>query len=91
MNTPRTESEVLELRQGDCVCLVVAANFARQLEREIAELNERLIDRQQTLMEKLIENQNLRRILLMSTNKLALSCSRCGNEQITSNQTNQPN
>lgn len=34
--------------------------------RDIAELNERLIDRQQTLMETLVENQNLRRILLMS-------------------------
>jgi len=41
----------------------VSADFARTLETEIAELNERLIDRQQTLMETLIENQNLRREL----------------------------
>jgi hypothetical protein len=38
-------------------------SFARQLETDIAELNERLIDRQKTLMETLIENQNLRREL----------------------------
>jgi len=44
-------------------------SFARQLERENAELNERLIDRQKTLMETLIENQNLRRILLMPTKR----------------------
>jgi Holliday junction resolvasome RuvABC DNA-binding subunit len=35
----------------------------KEAEREIAELNERLIDRQQTLMQTLIENQNLRREL----------------------------
>jgi hypothetical protein len=35
----------------------------QEAERELAELNERLIDRQETLMETLIENQNLRREL----------------------------
>jgi len=64
--TPRTDAEC-------CGCTYhtygehVAVNFARQLEREITELNERLIDRQKTLMETLIENQNLKRILLTST------------------------
>lgn len=92
--TPRTDAESFLSRGMGIVCTLpkeAVVEFARTLERENAELNERLIDRQQTLMETLIENQNLRRILLMSTNKLALSCSRCGNEQITSNQTNQPN
>jgi len=41
----------------------MALNFARQLEREITELNERLIDRQKTLMAALTENQNLKREL----------------------------
>ena len=45
----------------------MALDFARTLERDLAELNERLIDRQETLMETLIENQNLRRILLIPT------------------------
>jgi hypothetical protein len=35
----------------------------QEAERDITELNERLIDRQETLMETLIENQNLRREL----------------------------
>lgn len=52
----------------------------QEAEREITELNERLIDRQQTLMETLIENQNLRRILMIPTNKLSRACSKCGGE-----------
>jgi hypothetical protein len=65
--TPRTDAnESITCKEGD---LCIAPGFARQLERDIAELNGRLIDRQQTLMETLIENQNLKRILLMSTKR----------------------
>ena len=45
---------------------VADRRLVNKLKTDIAELNDRLIDRQQTLMETLIENQNLRRILLMS-------------------------
>ena len=75
--------------EGDRARCDAAEKETDALREALAELNERLIDRQQTLMETLIENQNLRRILMMPTNKLALACSRCGNEQITSNQPNQ--
>ena len=76
--TPRTDAETMDgafKEQGCTITLqqwdyyrasdgdVVMADFARTLERELAELNERLIDRQNTLMETLIENQNLRREL----------------------------
>jgi len=68
--TPRTDahSDAMESEDFD-VELAKTYSFARQLERENAELNERLIDRQKTLMETLIENQNLRRILLMPTKR----------------------
>ena len=39
------------------------ADFARQLERDIAELNERLIDRQETLMAALVDLRAATRIL----------------------------
>lgn len=64
--TPRTDA-ILADDTGDSSLIRNLAILARTLERDIAELNERLIDRQETLMETLIENQNLRRILLMST------------------------
>jgi len=81
--TPRTDAERYDCTyRGDMGCTFtadrgkhdpdgdhVSADFARQLELEITELNERLIDRQKTLMETLIENQNLRRILLMPTKR----------------------
>ena len=41
----------------------VSADFARQLERDITELNERLIDRQKTLMEQAVKLQAASRIL----------------------------
>jgi len=41
----------------------MALNFARQLEREITELNERLIDRQKTLMTALVNLRAATRIL----------------------------
>jgi hypothetical protein len=41
----------------------VSADFARTLERDIAELNERLIDRQQTLMSQAIKLQAASRLL----------------------------
>jgi hypothetical protein len=39
---------------------LVRIDFARQLERDIADLNDRLIDRQKTLMEQAIEIQSLK-------------------------------
>ena len=57
--TPRTDE--LHLKQG--LTHATYRDFARQLETELTELNDRLIDRQQTLMETLIETQNLRREL----------------------------
>ncbi len=38
-------------------------DFARQLERDIADLNERLIDRQKTLMEQAVKLQQAERLL----------------------------
>jgi hypothetical protein len=38
-------------------------NLDRQLERDIADLNERLIDRQQTLMFQAVKLQNAERII----------------------------
>ena len=59
--TPRTDAnESITCKEGDpCI----APDFARQLHADIAELNERLIDRQKTLMAALTENQNLKREL----------------------------
>jgi len=61
--TPRTDESVDNCAHYQASCDMVEAEFARQLEREITELNERLIDRQKTLMAALTENQNLRREL----------------------------
>ena len=76
--TPRTDAETMDgaFKERGCTITlqqwdyyrasdgdVVMADFARTLEREITELNERLIDRQQTLMEWIIENRNLKREL----------------------------
>ena len=66
--TPRTDA-ILADDTGDSSLIRNLATLARTLELEIAELNERLIDRQRTLMEGIIENQNLRRILLTSTKR----------------------
>lgn len=49
--TPRTDLEEATQTQRFGV-FMVKANFARRLERDIAELNDRLIDRQKTLMEQ---------------------------------------
>jgi hypothetical protein len=53
--TPRTDAnESITCKEGDpCI----APDFARTLERDIAELNERLIDRQQTLMAQAVKLQ----------------------------------
>ena len=64
--TPRTDAESFLSRGMGIVCTLpkeAVVEFARTLERENAELNERLIDRQRTLMETLIENRNLKREL----------------------------
>lgn len=62
--TPRTSMEHIRIRTDASIALnrefEHMTAFARQLEREIAELNERLIDRQNTLMAALTENQNLK-------------------------------
>ena len=59
--TPRTDAnESLTCKEGDpCI----APDFARTLERDIAGLNERLIDRQQTLMEQAVKLQAASRLL----------------------------
>lgn len=51
--TPRTNAnESITCKEGDpCI----APDFARQLERDIAELNERLIERQETLMAAIVD------------------------------------
>jgi hypothetical protein len=59
--TPRTDAHI-RANTGNGT-QYVSADFARQLELEISELNERLIDRQKTLMAALTENQNLKREL----------------------------
>lgn len=76
--TPRTDAEARRMTidcDDSCVEIyvnqdgkpvegdIVLADFARTLERDITELNERLIDRQKTLMAALTENQNLKREL----------------------------
>jgi hypothetical protein len=63
--TPRTDANEREGLIRGCATptKVVRSDFARQLERDIFELNERLIDRQKTLMAALTENQNLKREL----------------------------
>ena len=59
--TPRTDAnESITCKEGDpCI----APDFARQLERDIATLNERLIDRQQTLMFQAVKLQQAERLL----------------------------
>lgn len=59
--TPRTDAnESITCKEGDpCI----APDFARQLERDIHDLNDRLIDRQKTLMEQAVKLQNAERLL----------------------------
>lgn len=54
--TPRTEAAQHEglLRGNPIPTLVTTAEFARQLERDITELNERLMERQETLMTAIV-------------------------------------
>lgn len=61
-DTPRTDEKEFH-PLADNYAFVVDSDFARQLERDIAELNERLIDRQKTLMEQAIKLQAATRIL----------------------------
>jgi hypothetical protein len=60
--TPRTDA-ILADDTGDSSLIRYLATLARTLEREIAELNERLIDRQQTLMAQAVKLQAATRIL----------------------------
>jgi hypothetical protein len=64
-DTPRTDAAEHEgLLRGNAIpTKVVRADFARQLERDITELNERLIDRQKTLMEQAVKLQAASRLL----------------------------
>jgi hypothetical protein len=64
-DTPRTDAEILRVPScfEDIDHHVVLADFARQLERDITELNERLIDRQKTLMEQAVKLQAASRLL----------------------------
>jgi hypothetical protein len=55
--TPRTDKHM----RGGSYSFDV--DFARQLERDIADLNERLIDRQKTLMEQAVKLQQAERLL----------------------------
>ena len=76
--TPRTDAEAMDgafKEQGCTITLsqwdyykstdgeVVMADFARQLERDIHELNERLIDRQATLMSQALKIISLQRVI----------------------------
>jgi len=65
--TPRTDAETAKLGVESLSATYhsphVRADFARQLERDITELNERLIDRQQTLMEQAVKLQAASRLL----------------------------
>lgn len=54
--TPRTDAHI-RANTGNGT-QYVSADFARQLERDIAELNDRLIDRQKTLMAELVNNSS---------------------------------
>lgn len=77
--TPRTDA-ILADDTGDSSLIRYLATLARTLETDIAELNDRLIDRQNTLMEWIIENRNLKRELAKAENKLNRACSKCGGE-----------
>ena len=76
--TPRTDAEARRMTidcDDSCVEIyvnqdgkpvegdIVLADFARTLERDITELNERLIDRQQTLMAQAVKLQAASRLL----------------------------
>lgn len=52
--TPRTNHEGFTVRRLGAEIQAVPAQFARQLERELAELNQRLIDRQESNQAQLI-------------------------------------
>jgi len=65
--TPRTDAETAKLQVESLGAtyhsLHVSADFARQLERDIADLNDRLIARQKTLMEQAVKLQQAERLL----------------------------
>ena len=62
-NTPRTDAVLLYPDGHPELEPRVFSSFARQLERDITELNERLIDRQKTLMEQAVKLQAASRLL----------------------------
>ncbi len=75
MNTPRTDAKALAgpyiAVQGEVNSQeLVDANFARTLELEVAELSERLIERQESLVTVLAEKARLQRELSAENAKL---------------------
>lgn len=68
--TPRTDAAQHEglLRGNPTPTLVTTADFARQLERDITELNERLIERQETLMAAIVDLKAATQILTRCRN-----------------------
>jgi len=69
-DTPRTDVEILRVPScfDNIDHHVVLADFARQLERDIAELNERLIERQETLMATLVDLKAATQLLIRCRN-----------------------
>ena len=63
--TPRTDAATFEIISSmqSGTDKVTHADFARQLERDIAELNERLIDRQETLMKQALRLTAMQRVI----------------------------
>ena len=64
-DTPRTDQLNAGLLSAckESAIYDLMLDFARQLERDITELNERLIDRQKTLMEQAVKIQAATRLL----------------------------
>lgn len=58
--TPRTDDQI---GYNGSTMTMVRIDFARQLERDIYDINDRLIDRQKTLMEQAVKLQNAERLL----------------------------
>jgi uncharacterized protein with PIN domain len=68
--TPRTDVEILRVPScfDNIDHHVVLADFARQLETDIAELNERLMERQETLMSAIVDLKAATQILTRCRN-----------------------
>jgi len=61
--TPRTDAAAFVASKGFDILDAVTVEFSEQLERDITELNERLIDRQATLMSQSLKISSLQRII----------------------------